>query len=99
MTDLQTLANSDPLFLGAELRATFQQRPLTVDELFEWMRTLLAITGDEQQLQNNANQASGVIWALYLTWRISAAEAEAFMSNLNNFADMQCRALFKAPVH
>lgn len=77
------LAEGDPLSLGDELLATSQQRPLAVDELIEWLRALLAIAGDPQQLQKNADQASGVIWALYLTWRISAAELAANLGKLS----------------
>lgn len=93
------LTGNDPLYLGDELLAAFQQRPLTVDELIEWVRALLAIAGDPQTLQKNADQASGVIWALYLTWRITAAEAEALITQLNPLCDMHYRALFGASVH
>lgn len=93
------LADADPLLLGADLLATFHQRPLTVDELTEWMRSLLAIANDPQTLQKNADQASGVIWALYLTWRITAAEAEALIERFNPLYDMHYRALTGASVH
>lgn len=93
------VAGEDPLFLGAELLATFHQRPLTVDELTEWMRSLLAIAEDTPTLQKNADQASGVIWALYLTWRITAAEAEALIEQLNPIYDMHYRTLSSAPLH
>lgn len=95
----QALAGDDPLSLGDELLATLHQRPLTVDELTEWMRSLLAIAGDPQQLQKNADQASGAIWALYLTWRITAAEAEALIEWFNPIYDMHYRALTGASMH
>lgn len=101
MTDQkhQVLTGDDPLSLGAELLATFRQRPLTVDELTEWMRSILAIAGDLEMLRKNADQGSGVIWALYLTWRITAEEAEALLGHLNLIFDMHYRALTRASVH
>ena len=95
MTDQKRtiLIGSDPLCLGDDLLAIFHQRPLAVAELTEWLRTLLAIADDEQQLHKNADQASGVVWALYLTWQISAEEAEALIEHLNPLCDMHCRAL------
>jgi hypothetical protein len=82
------VAGEDPLFLGTELLATFHQRPLTVDELTDWMRSLLAIAGDTPTLRKNADQASGVIWALYLTWRITAEEAEGLIEHLNQLCSL-----------
>lgn len=95
MTDQKhtILSGSDPLCLGDDLLAIFHQRPLAVAELGEWLRLLLAIAGDAQQLHKNADQASGVVWALYLTWQISAEEAEAMIEQLNPICHMHYRAL------
>jgi hypothetical protein len=93
------LPGEDPLSLGAELLATFHQRPLTVDELIEWARSLLAIASDAPSLQNNADQASGVIWALYLTWRITAEEAEGLIEHLNQLCSLHYQTLADRPAH
>lgn len=93
------VAGEDPLFLGTELLATFHQRPLTVDELTEWMRSLLAIAGDTPTLQKNADQASGAIWALYLTWRITAEEAEGLIEHLNQLCGLHHHSPTDRPAH
>lgn len=92
-------AAQDYLGLGPELIEAFGKRPLTAREIVQWLARCQEQAADLQQLQFNADLATGVMRALFLCWLVSAAESEAMIAELNVVYGVRYRDLSGAIIH
>lgn len=92
-------AAQDYLGLGPEFIEAFGERPLTAREIVQWLCRCHEQAADLNQLQLNADHATGVIRALFLCWLISAAESEVMVAELNAVYLIRYRELSGAAVH